>query len=70
MSRNLSGIEIMAEHAKFIRGLLDPTEEALFQTLIILAENLMRLTAEALAAHTQINLRPRLPGKASRRPRR
>ncbi|MFX4261839.1 DUF2935 domain-containing protein [Pelotomaculum propionicicum] len=49
---------IMAEHAKFIRGLLDPTEEALFVTAHNFGREFDKLTAEALAAHTQINLLP------------
>ncbi len=51
---------IMAEHAKFIRGLLDPTEEALFQTANNFGREFDALTAEALAAHTQINLLPQV----------
>ncbi|HCF70080.1 MAG TPA: hypothetical protein DER33_00550 [Syntrophomonas sp.] len=47
---------IMAEHAKFIRGLLDPTEEALFQTANNFGREFDMLTAEAMAVHTQINL--------------
>lgn len=49
---------IMAEHAKFIRGLLDPTEEALFQTADKFGREFDALTAEALAAHNQITLLP------------
>ncbi|NLI13412.1 MAG: DUF2935 domain-containing protein [Peptococcaceae bacterium] len=49
---------IMAEHAKFIRGLLDPTEEALFQTANNFGREFDMLTAEAMAAHNQINLLP------------
>lgn len=49
---------IMAEHAKFIRGLLDPTEEVLFQTADKFGREFDALTAEALAAHNQITLLP------------
>lgn len=49
---------IMAEHAKFIRGLLDPTEEALFRTADKFGREFDALTAEALAAHNQITLLP------------
>jgi len=55
---------IMAEHAKFIRGLLDPTEEALFQTADKFGREFDMLTAEALAAQTQINLLPQVTRKS------
>jgi len=57
---------IMAEHAKFIRGLLDPTEEALFQTANNFGREFDALTAEALAAHTQINLLPQVTRESLR----
>ncbi len=41
---------IMAEHAKFIRGLLDPTEEALFNTANAFGNQFDHLTEEASAA--------------------
>jgi len=41
---------IMAEHAKFIRGLLDPTEEDLFAAANNFGNEFDLLTAEALAA--------------------
>ncbi len=41
---------IMAEHAKFIRGLLDPTEEDLFAAANNFGNEFDQLTAEALAA--------------------
>ncbi|WP_313341962.1 DUF2935 domain-containing protein [Sedimentibacter sp.] len=41
---------IMAEHAKFIRGLLDPTEEALFNKANAFGKEFDVLTGEALAA--------------------
>jgi hypothetical protein len=57
---------IMAEHAKFIRGLLDPTEEALFQTAHNFGREFDELTAKALAAHTQINLLPQVTRESLR----
>lgn len=39
--------QIMAEHAKFIRGLLDPTEEALFDTADRFGHEFDKLTMEA-----------------------
>lgn len=47
---------IMAEHAKFIRGYLDPTEEALFQTAHNFGREFDVLTAKAMTAHSHINL--------------
>jgi len=41
---------IMAEHAKFIRGLLDPTENELFNTANNFGNEFDKLTAEALRA--------------------
>jgi hypothetical protein len=41
---------IMGEHAKFIRGLLDPTEEALFKTADTFGHEFDKLTTEAIAA--------------------
>ena len=41
---------IMAEHAKFIRGLLDPTEEELFQAANNFGNQFDQLTAEARSA--------------------
>lgn len=41
---------IMAEHAKFIRGLLDPTENQLFDTANQFGNEFDRLTAEAIEA--------------------
>lgn len=51
---------IMAEHAKFIRGLLDPTEDALFQKANNFGKEFDALTAEALALQTQITFLPRV----------
>ncbi|WMJ77305.1 MULTISPECIES: DUF2935 domain-containing protein [unclassified Sedimentibacter] len=41
---------IMAEHSKFIRGLLDPTEEELFKTANNFGNEFDNLTTESLAA--------------------
>lgn len=41
---------IMAEHAKFIRGLLDPTEEVLFDTANNFGKEFDQLTREAIMA--------------------
>lgn len=41
---------IMAEHSKFIRGLLDPTENDLFNTANNFGNQFDQLTAEAIAA--------------------
>lgn len=41
---------IMAEHAKFIRGLLDPTETELFNTANNFGKEFDQLTAESIAA--------------------
>lgn len=57
---------IMAEHAKFIRGLLDPTEEALFQTSDKFGREFDMLTAEAMAAQTQIALLPQVTRESLR----
>lgn len=51
---------IMAEHAKFIRGLLDPTEETLFQIANNFGKEFDVLTAKALALHNQITLLPQV----------
>ncbi len=41
---------IMAEHAKFIRGLLDPTEDELFDSANNFGKEFDKLTAESMAA--------------------
>ena len=51
---------IMAEHAKFIRGLLDPTEEQLFITADNFGKEFDQLTEEALEAQTQTGLLPQV----------
>lgn len=49
---------IMAEHSKFIRGLLDPTEEDLFNAANMFGNTFDKLTAEAKAAQDRIELLP------------
>lgn len=49
---------IMAEHAKFIRGLLDPTEEALMETANMFGKEFDQLTAEAIAAQQNVTIIP------------
>lgn len=57
---------IMAEHAKFIRGLLDPTEEALFDKAHFFGKEFDVLTTQALAVHDQVTLLPRVTGESLR----
>lgn len=57
---------IMAEHAKFIRGLLDPTEETLFQTAHNFGKEFDVLTAEAMALQTQVTFLPRVTQESLR----
>lgn len=52
--------KIMAEHAKFIRGLLDPTEETLIQIADNFGKDFDVLTDKALALHNQITLLPQV----------
>ncbi|MBE3573238.1 MAG: DUF2935 domain-containing protein [Moorella humiferrea] len=52
--------KIMAEHAKFIRGLLDPTEETLIQIANNFGKEFDVLTDKALALHDQITLLPQV----------
>jgi hypothetical protein len=51
---------IMAEHAKFIRGLLDPTEETLFETANLFGKQFDMLTAEARTAQDNAALTPKV----------
>jgi len=51
---------IMAEHAKFIRGLLDPTEEALMETANMFGKEFDQLTTEAIAAQQNVSIIPRV----------
>jgi hypothetical protein len=46
--------KIMAEHSKFIRGLLDPTEEELFNTSNVFAHSFDNLTKEVEIANNNI----------------
>ncbi|WXJ85318.1 hypothetical protein MTBGP_21270 [Moorella thermoacetica] len=52
--------KIMAEHTKFIRGLLDPTEETLIQIANNFGKEFDVLTDKALALHNQIALLPQV----------
>lgn len=45
---------IMGEHAKFIRGFLDPTEEELFDTANKFGKQFDKLTKEALSMHDNV----------------
>lgn len=51
---------IMAEHAKFIRGLLDPTENALFDTANMFGHEFDDLTAQAKQAQNTPALLPKV----------
>lgn len=51
---------IMAEHAKFIRGYLDPTEEALFDLANNFGNEFDELTAQALELTENINNLPKV----------
>lgn len=55
---------IMAEHAKFIRGLLDPTEEDLFNTADKFGKEFDKLTREAVKATEQTALVPKVTGES------
>lgn len=57
---------IMAEHSKFIRGLLDPTEEQLFNTADMFGKEFDALTKEALALQTQIGPLPQVTLESQR----
>jgi hypothetical protein len=50
--------DIMAEHSKFIRGLLDPTEEELIQKANSFAGEFDELTKAAREAYDKIELLP------------
>lgn len=54
---------IMAEHAKFIRGLLDPTEVALFDTANRYGKTFDALTAQAMTMTEQTTILPQLSSK-------
>jgi len=51
---------IMGEHAKFVRGLLDPTEELLFDKAHHFGKEFDRLTSEAISLTENINRLPRV----------
>ena len=57
---------IMGEHAKFVRGLLDPTEELLFDKAHRFGKEFDQLTAEALSLNENINRLPQVTGKSIR----
>lgn len=48
--------QIMMEHALFIRGLLDPSEDALIETADCFAKDYKRLLAEARNARNQVEM--------------
>jgi hypothetical protein len=53
----------MHEHAEFIRGYLDPSEDALFEKSNIFAKSLESLLNETLAPEKQPNLLPSITRK-------
>lgn len=55
---------IMAEHSKFIRGLLDPTENDLIQTANNFGIEFDKLTAEAEMLTTQLGLLPTITSQS------
>ncbi|GLC31254.1 DUF2935 domain-containing protein [Clostridium omnivorum] len=55
---------IMAEHSKFIRGLLDPTEVKLFNTANDFGEKFDKLTAEAKELSSNLNLLPAVTSRS------
>lgn len=55
---------IMAEHSKFIRGLLDPTEVALFETANRYGKVFDTLTEQAMTMTEQTTILPQLSSKA------
>ena len=54
---------IMAEHAKFVRGLLDPTEVALFDTANRYGKEFDALTEQAMTITVQTTILPQLSSK-------
>lgn len=54
---------IMAEHAKFIRGLLDPTEDKLFNTAHDFGKEFDKLTNQAMTMTEQTTILPKLSNK-------
>lgn len=55
---------IMAEHSKFIRGLLDPTENDLIQTANNFGIEFDKLTAEAELLNSQLGLLPAVTSRS------
>lgn len=55
---------IMAEHSKFIRGLLDPTEKKLFDTANDFGERFDKLTAEAKELSNNLGILPEVTEKS------
>jgi hypothetical protein len=55
---------IMAEHSKFIRGLLDPTEEELFDTANDFGKRFDELTAEAKNLSSNLGLLPEVTDRS------
>jgi hypothetical protein len=55
---------IMAEHSKFIRGLLDPTEVSLFNTANDFGKKFDELTAEAKSLSDNLGLLPSVTQKS------
>lgn len=55
---------IMAEHSKFIRGLLDPTEDQLFNTANDFGKKFDELTAEAMNLSNDLGLLPEVTEKS------
>ena len=58
--------QIMAEHAKFIRGLLDPTEGELFDTANRYGKVFDELTKQAMTMTEQTTILPELSSKTSK----
>lgn len=55
---------IMAEHSKFIRGLLDPTEVDLFDKANMFGDTFDKLTAESQEAQRQTSMLPEVTKKS------
>jgi len=60
MEQEMFWNRIMAEHAKFIRGLLDPTEVKLFNTAHDFGQEFDKLTNQALTMTEQTTILPKL----------
>jgi hypothetical protein len=56
--------QIMAEHSKFIRGLLDPTEETLFETANLFGHEFDALAAQARQAQDNPALVPKVTAES------